>query len=152
MPAKVPASRALPAAPCSKSRVVAGKRGAPGFADGGPGESRLRAPSAVLAAANGCDLYISDSGNGILRRLEISDGGMLTTVHGTPPCHHLRVDGETSATSGGGTVVAAGGSSGSGQRSPDDGSTPPWGWWGDGVFVDGNQVCPSFWARVYCTF
>ena len=64
--------------------IVAGRRGAPGFADGATGDSRLSRPeSAFIAPHISETLFIVDAGNHALRRLNLRTH-ILTTVAGTP--------------------------------------------------------------------
>jgi hypothetical protein len=88
--------------------IVAGRRGAPGFADGASGDSRLSRPeSAFIAPRSSETLFIVDAGNRALRRLDLRTG-ILATVAGTPP-----------------------------NASGADGGAAVWERWGPGVYVDG---------------
>jgi DNA-binding beta-propeller fold protein YncE len=61
--------------------TVAGLAGAPGWADGPAGVSRLDSPSGI-DVGDGGELFIADSGNHVIRK--VSPDGMLTTIAGTP--------------------------------------------------------------------
>ncbi|WP_296946370.1 hypothetical protein [uncultured Massilia sp.] len=60
--------------------TLAGQPGQCGASDGGPGVSRLCAPSGI--AVEGNDLYIADTGNATIRRINLDN--VTSTVAGTP--------------------------------------------------------------------
>ncbi len=60
--------------------TLAGQAGQCGAADGSPGASRLCAPSGI--AVEGNDLYIADTGNATIRRINLDN--VTSTVAGTP--------------------------------------------------------------------
>lgn len=61
--------------------TVAGRAGLSGFVDGGSDTSRLNSPQGITFGSAG-DLYIADSGNSAIRRLDAD--GTLVTVAGAP--------------------------------------------------------------------
>ena len=68
--------------------VAAGRRGTAGFADGPAGTSRLCRPSSCFlpptgGGGGGEALFIIDTGNSALRRLDLRTG-LLSTVTATP--------------------------------------------------------------------
>jgi DNA-binding beta-propeller fold protein YncE len=63
--------------------TLAGARGAVGYADGAGAAARFNDPSRLVADANG-NVYVTDSGNSVIRR--VTPDGVTTTIGGDGTC------------------------------------------------------------------
>jgi hypothetical protein len=75
---------ALAAIPAQSQAVVehfVGPEGGPGFRDGAASESRFYSPEGVWS--DGANVYIADSGNGVIRRIAVATA-QVTTIAGSP--------------------------------------------------------------------
>jgi len=68
--------------PQGKVTVVAGEGGTPGYLDGAAEDALFNSPSAIAVDAYR-NIYVADTGNHVIRKIEASTG-VVTTIAGTP--------------------------------------------------------------------
>lgn len=97
-----PAPDASPAPPPANIVTIAGENGAePGYVDGDARTARFSAPEGLVLDVSGANLYIADSGNHAIRRLELATM-QVTTVAGVGTVH-----GSNDTMGTGGTRISA---------------------------------------------
>lgn len=69
----------LKISPSGTVSILAGMADKPGYKDGSAGSARFNGPSGI--AVLGTDVYVSDTGNGLIRK--ISQDGVVTTIAGS---------------------------------------------------------------------